>query len=188
MTSGLGIDKLLEWIEKIWLWLIPWVVVDHYEQAVVLRFGNFARVLTPGFHLVWPVGVEDIITENIKPDGLETDAQSITLKDGNQITISYVILWEISDIKQLILEVEDKETVQAAMQGYVQEYLRRYSLSELRKDQEWAAGRTNRHGLREKLTKHVREEVIEWSGVYVRDILIRDFVITSFKDGVLRLI
>lgn len=188
MTSGLGIDKLLEWVEKIWEWLLPFFVIDHYERGVVLRFGHYVRTVGPGFHWRWPVGIEDYIYENVKPDGWTSLDQSITLKDGVQVTFTSVIVWVIHDVKQLLLEVEDKETVLMVIQGCVQEWLQRYTWEELKTMRAWAAESGKRYGLREKLTKHVNEEVQDWSGVTVKDVLLRDFALTSLKDGVIRVL
>ena len=137
---------------------------------------------------MWPLGIEETFAENIKPDGLESANQSITLKDSTQLTLSYTIVWVIKDVKKLILEVEDKETIYSSIQGYVQEYLHYHTWDEILELVAWAAERSNRHGLREKIIKHVNDEVGNWTGVEVKDILIRDFTTTSLKDGVVRII
>jgi regulator of protease activity HflC (stomatin/prohibitin superfamily) len=188
MTSGLGIDKLLEWIEKILWWLIPWVIIDHYSRGICLRFGKPRKnpLFVLVFHLIWAIGIEEVLDVNVKPDGWQIQEQSLTLKDGTQISLSYVIVWTIPDPVQLILEVEDKVTVHSSIQGYVQEFLSAYNWAELQELRAWAAESGKRHGIRERLTRYAHAQTRHWSGVEVQDILIRDFVLTSLKDGVIR--
>lgn len=187
MTAGLGIDKLLEWIEKIWEWLIPFVVVNHYEETVVLRFGKFSRILHPGFHFIFPFGIEAVFAENIKPDGFDSVPITIALRDNKAVSLSFTIIWEIVDVKQLILEVEDKATVLSGIVGYVQEWFSKHSLEELSLIRNRNAECGKFHGIREKLIRHVNSE-LEWSGVRVTDVLLRDFAVTSLRDGVVRVL
>lgn len=186
-TAGIGVDKLLEWIEKIWEWLIPFVVVNHYEQSIVLRFGKFSRILHPGFHFMFPFGIEDVLTENIKPDGYDASPITIALRDSRVVSISFTIIWEVVDVKQLLLEVEDKPTVLSAIVGYVQEWFSKHSLEELSLIRNRNAECGKFHGIREKLIKHVNGE-LDWAGVRVADLLLRDFAVTSLRDGVIRMI
>jgi regulator of protease activity HflC (stomatin/prohibitin superfamily) len=186
MTAGLGIDRLIDLLIDTFWWFVPFYVIRHYERGVVLRFGKFSREVGPGFHWMWPLGMEEVINENIKPDGFYSGPISCTLKDGTFITLSYAIVWEIKDVTKLLLEVEDKETIYASMSGYVQEWFSKRSLEDISKIRQWSAESGKRHGIREQLTKFVNAELTDWTGVVVDDILLRDFVVTSLKDGLIR--
>lgn len=187
MTAGLGIDRLLDILIECFWWFIPFTVINHYEQAVVLQFGKFSRLLHPGFHFIIPFGIEEVITENIKPDGYDAAPITIVLRDGTSVSVSFVIIWEVTDVKQLVLEVEDKPTVLSGIVGYVQEWFSKHSLEELSLIRNRNAECGKYHGIREKLIKHVNGE-LEWAGVKVTDLLLRDFAVTSLRDGVVRVI
>jgi regulator of protease activity HflC (stomatin/prohibitin superfamily) len=183
-----GINKLLDIIIEFFWWFVPFVVVDHFERGVVLRFGRFNRVLEPGFHWIWPFAIEEVLSENIKPDGTYTVSQAITLKDGTSLALTLIFIWEITDIKKLLLEIEDKETVLTWAIGHVEDFIHRLDQSELIKLRAWAAESGKRHGISEKLRRYVNELLEEDTGIHFTDIKIRDLAITGIKTGVVRVI
>jgi regulator of protease activity HflC (stomatin/prohibitin superfamily) len=97
------IDLLLQWIG----FFIPFVVIDQFEEAVVLRFGVMHRKLMPGFHWVIPFEVERVIADNVVPRTMNLGAQSLTTKDGAQIVLGVIITARIHDIAKSVLEVEN---------------------------------------------------------------------------------
>jgi regulator of protease activity HflC (stomatin/prohibitin superfamily) len=183
-----GINKLIDILVECFWWFVPFTVIDHFEEGVVLRFGKFSRILKPGFHWMWPLGIEEAFSENIKPDGSYTVTQALTLKDGTSLSITMVFIWEIVNIKQLILEIEDKETALTWALGTVEEFLYKLTWAELVEMRAWAAASGKRHGISEKLAKHVNGLLQEDTGVRFVDIKIRDFTITGLKTGVLRIL
>lgn len=96
------LDKLMEAVQ----FFMFWVVIRDYERAVVLRFGRYHRTLKPGFHWVWPLGIEDALHDNIVPRTVSLSAQSLTTRDNKQIVVSAVVTASISDIKKALLKVE----------------------------------------------------------------------------------
>lgn len=183
-----GINKLIDILVEFFWWFVPFTVIDHFEEGVVLRFGHFQRTLKPGFHWMWPLGIEEAFSENVKPDGTYTVAQAITLKDGTTLSLALILVWEITNIKQLILEVEDKETVFTWAIGHIEDYLHRLTWPEVLEKRAWAAESGKRHGISEKLTKYVNDLLEVDTGVHFRDIKIRDFTITGLKNGVIRVL
>jgi len=184
----LGINKLIDLLVEFFWWFVPCTVIDHFERAVVLRFGRFNRVLEPGFHWMWPLGIEEVLSENIKPDGSYTVSQAITLKDGTSLALTLIFIWEITDIQKLLLEIEDKETVLTWALGHVEDFIHRLDWSELIELRAWAAESGKRHGVSEKMRRHVNDMLEEDTGVYFTDIKIRDLAITGMKNGVFRVI
>jgi len=96
------IDVLLTCIQ----WFVPFVVVDQFERAIVLRFGKFHRHLEPGFHWVIPLEVEKVLADNVVPRTVNLGAQSLTTKDGKLVVVGGVITASIRDVKKALLEVE----------------------------------------------------------------------------------
>lgn len=183
-----GINKLIDIILEFFWWFIPFTIVNHFEEGVVLRFGKFSRVLKAGFHWIWPFGIEEVLTENVKPDGSYTATQAITLKDGTSLAVTVIMVWEIKDVKQLILEIEDKDTVLTWAMGSIEDFLHKVTWEELLKTRAWAAENAKRHGLAEKLIKHVNDIHEEETGVHFRDIRIKDFTITGLRNGTFRIL
>jgi modulator of FtsH protease HflK len=100
------LDRLIDLLLQSIGFFVPFVVVDHYEEAVVLRFGVFHRKLAPGFHWIIPFQVERAIADNVVPRTVNLGAQSLTTSDGKSIVVSGVITASIRDIKKATLEVE----------------------------------------------------------------------------------
>ena len=78
----------------------------HYEEGVRLRFGKNKGTLNPGFH--WKVPFADtIMTHMVKTTTLSLSEQTVTTKDWKQVVAKAVIKYEVSDVKILLLEVND---------------------------------------------------------------------------------
>jgi modulator of FtsH protease HflK len=100
------LDRLIDLLLQSLGFFIPFVVVDHFEEAVVLRFGKFHRKLEPGFHWIIPFQVERAITDNVVPRTVNLGSQSLTTSDAKSIVVSGVVTASIRDIKKATLEVE----------------------------------------------------------------------------------
>jgi membrane protease subunit HflK len=100
------LDRLIDLILQSLSFLVPFAVVDQYEEAIVLRFGKFHRQLEPGFHWIWPLRVERVILDNVVPRTVNLGAQSLTTLDGKSIVVAGVVTARIRDVKKATLEVE----------------------------------------------------------------------------------
>ena len=96
------IDLLLQWVG----FFVPFVVIDQFEQAVVLRFGKYQRDLEPGFHWIWPFQIDRVIADNVVVRTTNLVGQSLTTKDGKTIIAAGVVTSSISNIRKATLEVE----------------------------------------------------------------------------------
>jgi regulator of protease activity HflC (stomatin/prohibitin superfamily) len=70
-------DKIIEFIIRFWKDLLPFVIVEHWNEALILRFGIFKKLLKPGIHFKIPffdsVWETIVITQSI-----DMNPQSIT--------------------------------------------------------------------------------------------------------------
>jgi regulator of protease activity HflC (stomatin/prohibitin superfamily) len=99
-------ERLLDLILQSIAFFIPFVVIDQFEEAVVLRFGKFHRTLGPGFHWIIPFQIERGISDNVVPRTLNLQAQSLTTKEGRMVMVAAVVTASIRDIQKATLEVE----------------------------------------------------------------------------------
>lgn len=117
-------DRLIDVILNCFEWFIPFVVVDEFERAVVLRWGTFHREIGPddgcrffwlgeptGFHWIIPCGIEHGILDNVVPRTINLKAQSLTTKCGKCVVIGAVVTARIKDIRRATLEVESVDNV-----------------------------------------------------------------------------
>ena len=163
-------DKLIEIISHWWLQIVPFVIVRDYEEAVLLRFGRFNKLLKPGLHLKLPF-FDEVIEQHIAITTLSLDAQSLYTKDKQNIVVKAVVKYKIADVKTFLLEVYD---AQDAISDMSQSIIKNVIMSMTME------GCTDME-LDNTLTKKVRVEARKW-GVEVQQVTLTDLApIRSFR-------
>lgn len=115
----MGLDRLFEFLLSIWNELLPFFVVDTYQEAVVLRGGKFNRVCKPGIH--WKVPYLDTIMEaHTVLTTLTIPAQSLVTKDAKNVVVKAVVKYKVVDVKTYLLEVYDAvDAISDVAQGII---------------------------------------------------------------------
>ena len=118
-------------IVVVWLGFSMIHQVGAKEEGIVTTFGKYSRTLTPGLNttLPWPiqqVDIEPVSEFRIEriPDG--TEQKLMLTGDQNLVDLSYIVRWNIKDLKQFRFQLaEPEETVrevaEAAMRASVAE-------------------------------------------------------------------
>ena len=106
-----------------------WFIVDQTEEAAVLLFGKFSRIVGPGAHWKLPFGIEknyNVPTQRILKEefGFRTEkpgvvsvyssqdysAESIMLTgDLNIVEVEWIIQYQITDARQWLFNVDNPE-------------------------------------------------------------------------------
>ncbi|WP_305097039.1 FtsH protease activity modulator HflK [Croceibacterium aestuarii] len=129
--GGSWLPFVIGGIALVWLGFSSIHQVEPKEQGIVTTFGQYSRTLQPGlnFTLPWPIQhvdvepVSEIRIERI-PDGT---AQRLMLTgDQNLVDLSYLVRWDIKDLKQFRFQLLDpestvREVAEAAMRASVAE-------------------------------------------------------------------
>jgi membrane protease subunit HflK len=115
-----------------WLGFTSVHFIQPREEGVVTTFGKYTKTLQPGtgWTLPWPfqqVDVENVSQIRLEriPDG---GAQKLILTgDKNLVDLSYLIRWNIKDLKQYRFQLADpdetlREVAEAAMRASVAEH------------------------------------------------------------------
>jgi regulator of protease activity HflC (stomatin/prohibitin superfamily) len=97
-------ERLVEVLQSLWEHLLPFVVVQAYQNAGIFRFGIYHRTLEAGFHWRWPFA-ERIVEENICLTTLALEPQTITTKDDKTVVITGIVRYRIVDVKPFICEI-----------------------------------------------------------------------------------
>lgn len=113
-------DKLLDVVISLWSTLVPWVVVDEWERAVILRVGKFHREVGPGLHWKIP-GVDEPHKVTIVTFVQDLSAQSV-----GPLVFRAVLSYRITDAKKSYLEVSNvrdalQDAALAALSKYAQQ-------------------------------------------------------------------
>jgi len=163
-------DKLIEIISHWWLQIVPLVIIREYEEAVLLRFGLFNRVLLAGIHFKIPL-VDEVLDQHVVTTTLSLDAQSLYTKDKQNIVVKAVIKYKISDVKTFLLEVYDAQDALSDMsQSIIKNVIMSMSMDECTDSE-----------LDNTLTKKVRVEARKW-GVEVQQVTLTDLApIRSYR-------
>lgn len=97
-------DKLIDLMVTFINDILPWKIVDQWEEGVHLRIGKFRRTVKPG--LQWKIPFFDQImatpvitqTVNLKP-------QTVTSADEKSIVLSSIVRYHIHDVEKFLLGV-----------------------------------------------------------------------------------
>lgn len=86
-----------------------WTYIQPYEETLVLRCGKFKRWRGPGWCGLIPLGFESNITDNVKPEPIQLEVQSLHSQDSYAINISVGLEYEIVDLRVHTLDFEDTQ-------------------------------------------------------------------------------
>ncbi len=130
------------------LWLVTgFYKVEPDEEAVVLYFGEFYSISTPGlnYHIPYPIGkviklsVANVNTEefgfissNRKYSNRNLEAESLMLTgDENIVDIEFQIQWQISNIKNFIFNVSNPvDTIRKSSESAMREIIARTPIAD----------------------------------------------------------
>ena len=93
-------------------------LVDERQRGVVLRFGQYDRVMTPGPNFKWPWPVETVtIVDATRIEGLDDQVRVLT-RDENIVDIKFNAQYQISDPRLFLYAFRDDLSVDGrVMQG-----------------------------------------------------------------------
>ncbi|RRJ82313.1 FtsH protease activity modulator HflK [Aestuariirhabdus litorea] len=84
-------------------------IVDQKERAVVLRFGEYLETVTPGLHIYFPP-IDSKYQENVTEFRTYNLRQQMLTEDENIVEVAMSVQYNISDLKDFILNVENPES------------------------------------------------------------------------------
>ncbi len=126
-------DKIIDLLKQFGRAFVFWFIVDPYEGGVILRLGNFQRMLKPGWNWMWPGYVERALTANTAVHTLMVGPQSLYTKDGHQIVIKTVLTCTVEDVMTYLFKVNGGvQALDDAACGVVSDLIQSKTLDELR--------------------------------------------------------
>ncbi len=148
----------MEWIKELltlfWDYLKFWILVNSYEEAIVLRKGRYLKTLSAGLYLKWPF-FDYALEVYIMPDTMDIDPISITTGDGKTITIGLMVEYIVVDTKKYKIETNDAYTnMKDLARGEMSDYLEDLHWEDIKK-------KTTKNALKRKLQEHYIEMGVE---------------------------
>jgi membrane protease subunit HflK len=100
LYGGGGGFNPLPWIAGIVTVLLlfnSFKLVDERERGVVLRFGEFARIMQPGANFKWPWPIERVFIVQTTSNRSITDRMPALTRDENIVDVQYNVQYEVVD-------------------------------------------------------------------------------------------
>ncbi len=141
---------------------------DHWEKAVVLRFGRYRGLRGPGLFTVIPI--IDRVGYHIDQRIRTTDfaAESCLTRDTVPVNVDAIAFWVVYDVERAALEVQDyQQAVILAAQTALRDAIGKHELAELIQSRK-ELGR----GLQEALDRKMHDWGIQVQSVEIRDVII----------------
>ena len=175
--TGVGTSYVTEQPFWQWLSLLPglWALfgiklVQQWEKAVVLRFGRFRRLVSPGLFAVIPV--VDNVTAWVDHRIIVTpfSAERTLTKDTVPVDVDAVLFWHVWDARKAALEVEDyRAAISWAAQTALRDIIGRMMLADIL---------VGREKMDAELKEIIDQRTTPW-GITVNSVEIRDIVIPA---------
>jgi regulator of protease activity HflC (stomatin/prohibitin superfamily) len=88
-------------------WVAPELVeFKDYERGVVFRFGRFHRLLTAGWHWVFP-RFESFERVDLRTQAIDMPPQDAITSDNVKLSVDAIAFYRVKDPLKLVLEVKD---------------------------------------------------------------------------------
>lgn len=124
------IDFLLETLDKV----LPFFIVNQYDEAVLLRRGLFHKQFTGGIYFKIPF-LDEVISQTVVTTTMQLPAQSLYTKDKKHIVCKAIIKYSVEDVKTLLLETWDAvDAISDTTQGIIKDEIMDLDLAEITKD------------------------------------------------------
>lgn len=86
-----------------------YTVIGARQEGVVLRFGEYARTLPPGFHFKLPAPVEHVTKVETTQVHSVSDSVQMLTNDENIVSIDFNVQWQVSDARKFLFAMKDPE-------------------------------------------------------------------------------
>ncbi|MDE2279602.1 MAG: FtsH protease activity modulator HflK [Xanthomonadaceae bacterium] len=115
-----GILVAIVVVAAVFLLMSSYTIVGARQVGVVLRFGQYTRTLSPGFHFKLPNPIETV--DKVEATGIRSvnDRVSMLTRDENIITIDFTVQYQVDDARKYLFSVSDPDSsVSAAAEAAV---------------------------------------------------------------------
>jgi len=96
------------------LWKLA-IIVPMRQACVLERFGNFRRVLEPGFHVIVPFLDKVAYRHEIREQVLDIPPQSCITRDNIQVTVDGLVYLKVMDAKRASYGIGDYQLASVSL-------------------------------------------------------------------------
>ena len=80
--------------------------INQYERGILFKRGKYAKVLEPGWHVIWPI-IQSCKKIDIRTRAVDVPEQVAITSDNVSIKINAVIYYKVFDAGKALCEVEN---------------------------------------------------------------------------------
>jgi regulator of protease activity HflC (stomatin/prohibitin superfamily) len=125
----------------------------EWEEAIILRFGKFQRLVGPGFFFKWPFA-ETFLKQDKRIINLDISRQEVMTKDNISVTVDAVVFVKVVNTKDSIVNIRNIwDSVMKYAQTTMRDVVGDVELDELL---------ARRDEVAEKIGKIVERETQDW--------------------------
>jgi regulator of protease activity HflC (stomatin/prohibitin superfamily) len=142
-------DKLIDLVVTFIHDILPFKIVDQWEQGVHLKTGKFYRIVYPGLNWKIPffdkIWVTPVITQTVN-----LSPQTLTTADDRSIVLSTIVRYHVFNVQSFLLNVMHANDVLVdTTQGIIRDIVEGTNWEDL-------------YDLTNTVTPEVNQEVIKW--------------------------
>ena len=110
----------------LWIALSSWAKIDAREIGVVLRFGQFNRLMSSGLNMKLPTPIEQVIAVKVTDVRQVSDEVRMLTKDENIVLIDFNVQYTIADARQYLFGAnQPEETLKQAAESSLRQVIGR---------------------------------------------------------------
>ena len=110
--------------------------ISEYERGILFRFGKFAKILEPGWHVVLPI-IHTYQKIDVRTKAVDVPEQDAITKDNVSIRINAVLYYKVFNAASAVIAVENyKYAVSQLAQTTMRNAVGSVTLDELLSDRE----------------------------------------------------
>jgi modulator of FtsH protease HflK len=97
-SGGFGIIAIaIIGLAVLWASVNSFHIISASEKGVVLRFGKFNRILSPGLNFTWPSPIETVTKIDVTKVRTSTETVRMLTKDENLVDIDFAVQYTVDD-------------------------------------------------------------------------------------------
>lgn len=124
-------DKLIDLVVTFINDILPFKIVNQWEEGVHLRNGKFRRAVKPGLNGKLPF-FDSIITTPVITQTVNLKSQTVTSRDEKSIVLSTIVRYHVHDVEKFLLGVMHANDVLVdTTQGIIRDIVEDTSWDEL---------------------------------------------------------
>ena len=123
-NGGPSIGLILLGLVLIWFVFDSWVLIDERQRGVVLRFGKYERLMTPGPNFKLPRPIESVTKVDATQVRNISDQVRMLTRDENIVLVDFNVQYQVSDPQQYLFGTRDPDdTLKQAAESAVREVM-----------------------------------------------------------------